>query len=75
MPDILILCPIFNSPVPTGFTTEMIILDTLEFELPMHCPACRKTHKWERTDAWVGGQTPNEKGPGAKRGQSHRRSC
>jgi hypothetical protein len=53
MPDILIKCPIFNSPVPTGLTTEMIILDTLEFELPMHCPACRKTHKWKRADAWV----------------------
>jgi len=31
----------------------MIILDTLDFALTMHCPACRKIHRWTRADAWV----------------------
>jgi hypothetical protein len=42
--------------VPTGITTEMIILDTLTFELSTQCPACRKTHKWKRRDAWIDGE-------------------
>jgi hypothetical protein len=53
MPDIMITCPIFKKPVPTGVTSEQIILDSLEFDLTMRCPACRKIHKWTRTDAWV----------------------
>jgi hypothetical protein len=39
--------------VPTGITTEMIILDTLDFPLTMHCPACRQFHSWSRSDAWI----------------------
>jgi hypothetical protein len=48
MADIMIKCPIFAKPVPTGITTEMIVLDSLTFELTTHCPACRR-------DAWVDG--------------------
>lgn len=55
MSDILIQCPIFEKPVPTGITSDMIVLASLTFELMMHCPACRKTHKWKRRDAWVDG--------------------
>jgi hypothetical protein len=39
MANIMIRCPIFGMAVPTGITTEMIILDTLNFPLSMHCPA------------------------------------
>jgi len=53
MADILINCTVFGVVVPTGITTEMIILDTLDFELAMYCPACRQVHKWKRVDAWV----------------------
>ena len=49
----MITCPIFGKAVPTGITTEMIILDTLDFALTMHCPACRQIHEWTRADAWV----------------------
>ena len=31
MADIIISCPIFGKAVPTGITTEMIILNTLDF--------------------------------------------
>ena len=53
MADIIIKCPIFGMEVPTGITTEMIILDTLYFPLTMHCPACRQFHSWTRSDAWI----------------------
>jgi hypothetical protein len=53
MADIMIKCPIFGMAVPTGITTEMIILDTLDFPLTMHCPACRQFHSWSRSDAWI----------------------
>jgi hypothetical protein len=51
MADIMIKCPIFGMAVPTGITTEMIILDTLEFPLTML--ACRQFHSWSRSDAWI----------------------
>jgi hypothetical protein len=53
MADIMISCPIFGKAVPTGITTEMIILNTLDFSLTTQCPACRKIHKWTRSDAWI----------------------
>jgi hypothetical protein len=53
MAEILIECRVFGVTVPTGITTEMIVLDTLDFDLSMYCPACRQIHKWTRTDAWV----------------------
>jgi hypothetical protein len=58
MPDIMINCPVYGTAVPTGVTTDIIILKTLTFELTMHCPACRKYHKWKRSDAWVAGEEP-----------------
>ena len=56
MSDIMIKCPVFGRAVPTGITTDMIILETLTFELSTHCPACRRAHKWKRRDAWVDDQ-------------------
>ena len=67
MSNIMILCPIFGQPVPTGITTDMIILETLTFDLSMQCPACRKTHKWKRRDAWVDDQGNRAGAPITKR--------
>ena len=53
MPDIMINCPLFGKAVSTGLTSDQIILDSLEIELTMRCPACKKVHKWKRNDAWV----------------------
>jgi hypothetical protein len=58
MADIMISCPVFGKDVPTGLTNETIILSTLDFALTMLCPACRKTHKWTRADAWVADAKP-----------------
>ena len=54
--NIMILCPVNEKPVPTGLTTDMIVLETLEFEMPMRCSACREVHRWKRSDAWVDGE-------------------
>jgi len=56
--DIMILCPIFETAVPTGITSDIIKLDTLDFPLTMHCPACKKIHKWTQKDAWVDNASP-----------------
>jgi hypothetical protein len=62
MANIMISCPVFGKAVPTGVTTDMIVLDTFDFPLTMHCPARRKPHKWTRKDAWVE-QGPENRAP------------
>jgi hypothetical protein len=62
MADIMISCPTFGKAIPTGITTDAIVLHTLDFPLTTHCPACRKIHKWTREDAWV--NQPNRKAAG-----------
>jgi hypothetical protein len=62
MPDIMIRCPVFGRAVPTGLTTEAIKFDSLsDITIPMCCPACLRTHKWELKDAWVDGHDRAEK--------------
>jgi endogenous inhibitor of DNA gyrase (YacG/DUF329 family) len=61
MAEIMITCPIFGKDVPTGVTTEIIVLDALDFPLTMQCPACRKIHKWTRRDAWIDRDSANSK--------------
>jgi endogenous inhibitor of DNA gyrase (YacG/DUF329 family) len=56
MPRIMIRCPTADHPVPTGLTTDIIILDTLDITLTVRCPACNKIHKWKQKDAWIEGQ-------------------
>jgi hypothetical protein len=51
MADIWISCPLFGKAVPTGITTDVIILDTLDFELTMHCPC----HRVVRSDGALAG--------------------
>jgi|HubBroStandDraft_5_1064220.scaffolds.fasta_scaffold3880105_1 hypothetical protein len=53
MANIMIMCPILNKEVATGVTSKMVILETLPFEVSTRCPACDKTHKWSRKEAWI----------------------
>jgi hypothetical protein len=53
MPRILIPCATFDKAVPTGLTTDMIKLDTLDITLSMRCPACDRIHRWKQKDAWI----------------------
>jgi hypothetical protein len=56
MPMIMIQCPTFKRAIPTGLTTENIKFDSLSgLAIPVQCPVCLKTHRWERADAWVQG--------------------
>jgi hypothetical protein len=43
MADIMISCPIFGKAVPTGITTEMIILNTLDFSLTSNVRLAEKS--------------------------------
>jgi len=64
MPNIMINCPFFEKPVPTGLTTEAIVFASLipDMDIPLECPACKKMHKWKPSDAWVdtSRQTPQK---------------
>jgi len=62
MADIMISCSVYGTAVPTGITTDEIVLNTLEFPLRTHCPACRKVHMWTRKDAWIDKKAPREEG-------------
>jgi hypothetical protein len=53
MSRIMIRCPTLNWPVPTGLTTDMIKLDSMNMTLIVHCPACDGDHEWKQEDAWV----------------------
>jgi hypothetical protein len=59
MPRIIILCPRLKVAVPTGFTTEMVKLDSIveQMKVTLQCPACGSIHKWTRKDAWTEKQT------------------
>jgi hypothetical protein len=55
MPRIMVRCPKTRKAIPTGLTSELIKLDTLETELTLTvcCQACGRCHKWKLKDAWV----------------------
>jgi endogenous inhibitor of DNA gyrase (YacG/DUF329 family) len=54
MPNIMIRCPTYGKPVPTGLTTEKIKFSSLSgVTIPFRCPACLKTHHWQKEEAWV----------------------
>lgn len=53
--EILINCPTLNKPVSTGLKTEWVVFESLPpVDVPLHCPACGRTHKWKPADAWIG---------------------
>ena len=52
--DIVIRCPQTKRPVPTGLTTDMIVLETLpNVGVPLPCRACGQIHRWTPNDAWA----------------------
>jgi hypothetical protein len=52
--EIMIRCSTFETPVPTGLSTETIKFESLSgMDIPMRCPACLRNHKWQQRDAWV----------------------
>jgi hypothetical protein len=54
MAKIMIRCPVFETAVPTGLTTEEIKIEALSgLTMPLRCPACLNFHKWQMKDVWV----------------------
>jgi hypothetical protein len=52
--DIVVQCPRTGMPVPTGLKTEMVFLRSLpRVAIPLRCPACGQTHKWQPHEAWI----------------------
>src|SRR5262249_38111800 len=51
---IVIRCPQRGRPVPTGLTTDMVVLETLpNVCVPLVCRACGQIHRWTPNDAWA----------------------
>jgi hypothetical protein len=60
MPRIMIRCRQTKKAIPTGLTTELVILDSLSIPvdsliltLKVRCRICGSKHKWNYKDAWV----------------------
>jgi hypothetical protein len=55
MPRIMIGCPRLKVAVPTGYTTEMVKLDSMfgDMKVPFKCPPCGGVHNLTRDDAWI----------------------
>jgi hypothetical protein len=52
--DIVVQCPRTGAPVPTGLKTEWVFLRSLpRVGIPLRCPACGQTHKWQPHEAWI----------------------
>lgn len=52
--DIVVQCPRTGTPVPTGLKTEWVFLRSLpRVAIPLRCPACGQTHKWQPHEAWI----------------------
>jgi hypothetical protein len=53
MANIVIRCPASRQVIPTGLTTDMIVLDAMDITLALQCPVCGNTHTWKQKDAWI----------------------
>jgi len=52
--DIVIRCPQTKRPVPTGLTTDMVVLETLpNVRVPLRCRVCGQIHRWTPNDVWA----------------------
>jgi endogenous inhibitor of DNA gyrase (YacG/DUF329 family) len=52
--DIVVQCPRTGTPVPTGLKSEWVFLRSLpRVAIPLRCPACGQTHKWQPHEAWI----------------------
>jgi hypothetical protein len=58
--DIFVQCPRTGTPIATGLKTEWVVLNSLpRLAMPLRCPVCGQTHKWNPADAWVGPARPS----------------
>jgi hypothetical protein len=65
--DILVQCPRTGTPISTGLKTEWVVLHSLpRLAMPLRCPVCGQTHKWNPADAWVGARQPHEPASGVR---------
>jgi hypothetical protein len=72
MSDIVIRCPIFHTPVPTGLRTGTIKFASLpNVSFRLRCPACKKL-RWRPKDAWVrkDDKVENPRKPSDRKGNS-----
>lgn len=55
MARVMIMCPTFNRPVPTGMgvANEQAFNNSSYQGNAFQCSACFKTHTWNGRDAWV----------------------
>ena len=54
MSDIVIRFPQTKQSVPTGLTTDMVVLETLpNVCVPLKCRACGQIHRWTPSDGWA----------------------
>ena len=55
MPRIIIRCPATLKPIPTGLTTDALILSSMppDLKFSLKCPVCRRLHEWKKCEAWV----------------------
>jgi hypothetical protein len=66
--DILVQCPRTGTPISTGLKTEWVVLHSLpRLAMPLRCPVCGQTHKWNPADAWVGGARQPHEAPSGVR--------
>ena len=70
MSRIMIQRPLLNGPIPTGLTTDMIKLDSMNMALILRCPACDSDHEWKQEDAWVENEADLSRQPTAGRGNA-----
>jgi hypothetical protein len=62
MPQIMIRCRRTKKAIPTGLTTELLVLESLSIPIDSliltskaRCCICGSKHKWNHKDAWVAG--------------------
>lgn len=53
--DVLMTCPETGKGVPTGFAMSNETLNGTEVTMTFTCAACRGTHSFNKSDAWVHG--------------------
>jgi len=69
MADILVQCPSTGAAISTGLRTEWVVLSSLpRIAIPLRCPVCGQTHKWNPQQAWAGSAADAHGPPGRPNG-------